>query len=731
MSVPKLLDLINNCIKDNSLSKDDYSFILSKAREWNIQHALLQELIKAKNINITESQTNVNTGDVLNRINSDIQVKIKEWFNKQDYRFIITFYDDKLYGTLDNTLIKYYLKSLILELEYKKALDYVRVLKDRNQNFDIELKKIISDVYIRNENYETAFLLNYELYENGDAASIQELESIAALILEKRKFDAIHLCNRLPNYIVLFKKYLFDYYNQKDYKSYIWLFESYFTNDLEMAKNYIWSLYRTDGEERKAYDAGINYIQRIPDPSVLYLVMGYICSYINKYKEAYDYFLKCQNIGIEVQEHIDKIIEKIIKIKEWEILSQFKNSNNYLKLLNEGIHNYFSEQKYEIVVLIFERFINTDANENTIKIYIKSLKENDVKKALNKYKEYYELIENKDTDWFLLGANLNESNFNYQGALDKFILANNEAPGCYENDIKRITYILNPDIHLKELFEQQKYSDAIEIFESKLLKTTDISVIKFYIKSLFQNNNTEEKALEKAILYSKSHADGNELYKLIYSISKHQNKYNLAKEFILKAQTAGQDVAVELQEINFLIAEVEEKERKQKEELAKKQKEEELKKQTELENIKRQAFEAEKAEIIKSSREKIDKIKNTSKESESDLGKDNATDDDENSNSSNENDTHHFKSSVTCGGDPILPEHIYIDKNEVRWEKKSGLFSKDSKSIQLKDITQIDLSTSMVCGSIVIRSSSSGSIHGEHFSKSNVKEIKEIIESLK
>ena len=90
--------------------------------------------------------------------------------------------------------------------------------------------------------------------------------------------------------------------------------------------------------------------------------------------------------------------------------------------------------------------------------------------------------------------------------------------------------------------------------------------------------------------------------------------------------------------------------------------------------------------------------------------------------------SHSFKSSVTRGGDAIFPEHIYIDDKEVSWEKKTGVFSKDSKTIPMKNITQIDIETSLIGAKIKIRSKGFGFIQGENFTKSDVKEIKSLIE---
>ena len=87
-----------------------------------------------------------------------------------------------------------------------------------------------------------------------------------------------------------------------------------------------------------------------------------------------------------------------------------------------------------------------------------------------------------------------------------------------------------------------------------------------------------------------------------------------------------------------------------------------------------------------------------------------------------------FKSSVTRGGNAIFPEHIYVDDKEVSWEKKTGVFGKDSKSIPIKNVTEIEIHTSLLGCKIKIHSRGFGFIEGENFTKSDVKEIKSLIE---
>ncbi len=79
----------------------------------------------------------------------------------------------------------------------------------------------------------------------------------------------------------------------------------------------------------------------------------------------------------------------------------------------------------------------------------------------------------------------------------------------------------------------------------------------------------------------------------------------------------------------------------------------------------------------------------------------------------------------------IFPEHIYIDDFEVTWEKNTGLFSKDTKTIPIDEVSQVDLTTNLLSAKLIIRSSGSGNIMAEHFTKSDAKKIKRLIEKVK
>jgi hypothetical protein len=90
---------------------------------------------------------------------------------------------------------------------------------------------------------------------------------------------------------------------------------------------------------------------------------------------------------------------------------------------------------------------------------------------------------------------------------------------------------------------------------------------------------------------------------------------------------------------------------------------------------------------------------------------------------------HEYTSSLLFGGSAVFPENLSIDDQKVTWEKRS-LFSKNSKYIQIKNITSVHINTSLTGASISIHSNGFGIIHASNFRNSDVKEIKSLIEHL-
>ena len=105
--------------------------------------------------------------------------------------------------------------------------------------------------------------------------------------------------------------------------------------DDSFVKNYIWSLYRNDCTEEKAYEKGKYYISKIENPESLSYVMGLTCSYLEKWIEAYDFYKNCLSRNIDVQEEIDKIIDKIsnyIYNNKKRSSNNSNNNNNNIKM---------------------------------------------------------------------------------------------------------------------------------------------------------------------------------------------------------------------------------------------------------------------------------------------------------------------------------------------------------------------------------------------------------------
>ena len=114
-----------------------------------------------------------------------------------------------------------------------------------------------------------------------------------------------------------------------------------------------------------------------------------------------------------------------------------------------------------------------------------------------------------------------ESQKQYKMALEYFEKANSIEAGYCVDDVKRVNYILRPDIQFLDLIKEDEYLEAIGVFEDRLSKSSDIDLIEKYISALYSNNGTENKALTLALLYSKSNSNGDKLFFLIAFISKY------------------------------------------------------------------------------------------------------------------------------------------------------------------------------------------------------------------
>lgn len=734
MSLPLLLNLIDEACKSGSITIDTKNYLLKKAVEFDISTEMVEKILSSKKIKIIEAEQPQNlTESVLSIINAPLRKIYSDYLSESKYDTIIDYFEDKLSGTLDYVLIDTYLKALLSKKEYQKAFTQSEILKE---NIKPDLKKIyptLGQIYLNAKKYNKAFDIFYSLLEDDEPDSQQNIDLLVNKVLNDGEFDLIGKCRKNKNYLNIAKEKLPVYYEGKKYLFYIKLFEADFQDDNSFVKNYIWSLYRNVGTEINAYEKGKYYISKITNPESLSYVLGLTCSFLEKWIEAYDFFKNCLSRNIDVQENIDKIIDKLITKKEWITLEKFKTSINYETKIEQAFTSLNDVKDYVNLVSIFEVLFLDTNDKYKIKRYIRALQEIDFAECIKKYKEFSSKFTNNDKYWFWIGGKIYEQNDEFETALYLFEKADSMEVGYCADDVKRVNYIINPEIHFKDLYDDKKFPDAIRIFESKLKKSTDIDLIVPYISSLYRNQGTEEKGLELGILYSKSNSDGEKLFCTIAFICKYLKKYSQAKDYFTKAKMLGINVDEELQEVNMIIAKAEEAERKIKEEEEWKRKEDLERKRLEVQRRKEEAKERiqqeeEEEKRLEKQRKKEEKerIQQEIEEEEIKLKDDYQKQDEDFSKIG----SHDFKSSITRGGDAIFPEHIHVDDNEVTWEKKTGVFSKDSKTIPMKNITQIDIETYLFGSKIKILGKGFGFIQGENFTNSDVKKIKSLIEKV-
>jgi len=709
MSVSLLINLIDEASKSGSITIDTKKYLLKKADEFGISTEMVEKMLSAKKINIIESeQTPNSTESVLSAINASLRKTFSDYLSKCSYDTIIEYFEEKLIGTLDYVLIDAYLKALLGKEEFQKAFTQSEKLQD---NIKSDLKKIyptLGQIYLNAKKYNKAFDVFYVLLKDDDPNSQENLDLLVNKVLNDGEFDLLGKCRKNKNYLNIAKGKLLEFYEDKKYLFYIKLFEADFQDDDSFVKNYIWSLYRNDGTEGKAYEKGKYYISKIENPESLSYVLGLTCSYLEKWTEAYDFYKNCLLRDIDVQEDIDKLIDKLIDKKEWETLIKFSDSANY----KDKIENIFSAlndaDDYENIIGIFESLYFGSDDKYKLKRYIYSLYNISLSKALKKYKEFNSNFVD-DKYWLWIGGKIYEASKEFDSAFDLYKKVESIEEGYCSDDVKRVNYILNPEIHFKDLYDEEKYSEAISIFETQLKKTTDINIISPYIFSLYRNEGTEERGLEFGILYSKSNPEGHKLYRTIALICKYLKKYTQSKEFFIKAKSAGFDVDEELQEINMIIAKEEEEERRRKEEELERIRLQEI--EDEREAAQRRKEERERKQREAEDEEEREKVENAKQEQEdSKIGE------------------HQFTNDWKRGGNVLLQEHIYVNDDEVTWEKKKTLlFGKDSTTIPIDKVSQVELETSLIGTDIIIRGKGFGQIKGTNFKKSDAKKIESLI----
>jgi hypothetical protein len=729
MSLPFLMNLIDEACKSGSITIDDKLFLFKKANEFSLSTDLVEKILIAKNINIIDNEDSTITKEsVLNNINAPIRDLFVKYFHDGSYDTIITYFDDKLFATIDYVLIDTYLKALLRNKEYNKAFKRSEVLIS---NIDSEINKIyptLGQIYLYTSHFKKAFDIYFVLILENQSKYQSDLDLLVEKVLDNGNFELLNLCKKNKNYKSIASSKLNEFYSANKYSWYLRLFEEDFSDDENFVYYYIWSLFKNDGTEVKAYEKGLNYMTKIQKPESLFLVMGHICKYLEKWGEAYEYYKKCMLVGTDSQSYIDNIIDILIDRKKWIELKKFSDSTNYNNKINEVFTAFDDNDDYENIVNFFDDIGLNIYEKYKIKRYTNALFYVSPSRAYNNYKEYDSYF-SKDKSWFWIGGMIFEYFQEYPKAFSLYQNANSLEPGYCSDDVLRINLIINPHIHFTNLFNENKYIEAIEFFESKLSKTTDIDLILNYIISLYKNDGTEEKALELAIPYSKSNREGYKLFRIIAVIYKYLNKHYKAQEYFTKAESAGFDVKAELQEVNMIIAKNEEAEKKR---IESEKIEAERMEVEEKKRILEMKAEIKRIATLKKLREEAEREPHTtgnSQNEDTNIIYDEYSED--NSSVNQESDLsleHEFSNDWKRGGNILLQEYIYIRNGEVTWEKKKTLlFGKDSISIPIDKVSLIELETSLIGTDIIIRSKGFGFIKGTNFKKNDAKRIEKLI----
>ena len=722
MSLPLLLSMIDEASKEGSISHESIEYLKKKAEEFNISSEVVNSLIESKGVKVVFDESPHETAsEFINIKNKDLRNHLDRLLTERKYDLIISFFEEELYNTIDSVLVNYYLISLNRAGQNKVALDKIENLKSNLEfNSDV-INPIMGKIYFESDDYESAFNIYYNLYSNYNPEMldnpvshteedlIQILNALVKEALSSGRFELIRKFRIYKNYYTIAEQQLLSFYENKEYNYFIDLFESDFENDLKYVKKYIWSLYKNNDTEHKAYSKGKYYYGLIETPSSLDYIMGLICAYIQEFTEAYDYYKRCQNNGIDVAEDIDNLIDKIISIESWNVLKYFDGKIDYNLKLNLAFEKFDDSSNYNSLIELYNHFFSNTNEFSKVTSYIEALREIDSEKALDAYnKESNRLKVSTNKYWFWLGGGINENNNQFAKAFDLYTKANQLESGYCDDDVKRMNYLLNPDIEFKDLYDLKKYDAAIDIFENKLIETQNPDLILEYLWALYKIDENE-KALNLAISYSSSISEGHKFYFIIAEISKYLSHNESALEYYLLASKNGYDVTKKIKELKSKIEQEriqreEEEERRQKEEQERIQREEEERRQKE----EQERIQREEGRIIET--KENSKLNNSLSTKKIDIG------------------NHHFTNDFIRGGDVLLKEHIYINNHEVRWEKKKTLlFGKDTSSIPIKYVSNVILETSLVGTDIKIISQGKGVIYAENFSKSDAQKIKRIL----
>jgi hypothetical protein len=90
--------------------------------------------------------------------------------------------------------------------------------------------------------------------------------------------------------------------------------------------------------------------------------------------------------------------------------------------------------------------------------------------------------------------------------------------------------------------------------------------------------------------------------------------------------------------------------------------------------------------------------------------------------------TYTFKSAITRGGGVLTPDVIIIDRDSVTYRKRNKyLINVDSITVAISKISSVELDTSLLGTDIIIKTFGAGEIIGRKFTKSDAKQIRELI----
>lgn len=722
MSISKLMSWIEEASKSGQISKEEVSFLEEKAHSFGLSPTLVRESLHAKKIIITDNKESKSSLQALATLNAEVRQNFHVWFDNKDFKRIILYFEKNLPDTYDTVLIRLYIHSLLSSFEPQKALQVLEISSTKKLNDDPELRKLSAEVWFQNERFRLAFPIFME-----DSINMSwYLDQIILKTLTANNFDQLRHYRSWKNYYPLLRNHLLNQFKEQKFVAVAELFELDFKDDATLAEIYLESLYNINGRLHDAYDYGIKCLNCLDTSPSLLLLLGKICKSLHRWKESFAFLSQALQHIPKVNLEIEGLFDELIQLEEW---AELKKMSSYPGLTDYLDHTFLMamvRDDHAKILGIFNTFYHTNPSEVQVKLALNSLFSTSPSKGKSFFEKYEFVLPKVDPNTFYLAGRAYELSLDFKTSLDMFQKAENLEPDTYQEDIIRVTYALYPDKQFIALYEQREFEKASQLFELKLKSTGEIKLIQMYIQSLYKKKETKEKALEMGLLYAKSHIEGHTLFEFVAKMQMDFEQYEEAKATLLLAQKYGYEVMEPLLKVQLILNQKEEEKKKQKAiELEKMKEEERLQNEERLR--KRLAWEAE--EEIKE-RQRISEERER-KYKEEQLKQESLASDQENSKIDKlieDFGKHTFKSSVSRGGDAIFPEYIYLDAHEVTWEKKSGLFSKDTKSIPMQHITQIDIETALVGSKIKILGKGFGAIVGENFTKSDVKEIKQLIE---